>query len=119
MGDTVMQERLAAERLLAERVVARGTVKWFSIEEGHGLICADEGDDDLPFRAASVADASAPALTQGVRVWFEVDEGSHGLEAFAVVVVESEAEHREPGPLPGEGHSESWTPPTRALPPRR
>ena len=38
MSDTVMKERLAAERLLAERVIARGTVKWFSVEEGHGLI---------------------------------------------------------------------------------
>ena len=114
MADTVMDEKLAAERLFADRVIACGTVKWFSAEEGHGLICADEGDDDLPFRVGD--DASPPS--RGARVRFEVHEGSHGLEAFAVVVVESEAEHREPGPRPGEGHSEPWTPLTRPVPPR-
>jgi CspA family cold shock protein len=88
MGNALMEEELATERLLAERVIASGTVRSFSAEEGYGFICADEGDDDLLFRAASIARGSSKALAGGVRVRFEVHEGPQGLEAFVVTPLE-------------------------------
>jgi cold shock CspA family protein len=118
MGDAVMEEKLAAERVLAERVIASGTVRCFSAEEGRGLISADEGDEDLLFRATSVADGSSPALTRGVRVRFEVHEGAQGLEAFAVTPLDAAAVAVEPcSPRAVEG-SEPWTPRTRAAHPQ-
>jgi CspA family cold shock protein len=116
MGDAVMEEKLAAERLLAERVFASGTVRCFSAAEGYGFISADEGDDDLLFRATSVADATSSALTRGVRVRFEVHEGPDGLEAFTVTPLEAAVVAVDPCfPRAVEG-SEPWTPRTRALP---
>jgi CspA family cold shock protein len=116
MGNAVMEEKLAAERLLAERVIASGTVRCFSVEEGYGFICADEGDDDLLFWATSIAAGSSRALTRGVRVRFEVHEGPQGLEAFTVTPLEAAALAVEPcSPRAVEG-SEPWTPRTRALP---
>ena len=119
MGDRVMEERLAEERLLAERVTGTGKVRWFSRAEGYGLICADEGDDDLRFRFTSIAGEELIALTQGARVEFEVHEGPNGLEAFSVVLVEAAAEGAEPcAPRAAESHSGPWTPPARAIPHR-
>ena len=119
MGDRVMEEKLTEERLLAERVTAAGNVRWFSREEGYGFICADEGDDDLPFRATSVAAEDLTTLTQGARVEFEVHEGPNGLEAFDVLLVVAAAEGAEPcAPRAAERHSGPWTPPARAIPHR-
>jgi CspA family cold shock protein len=87
MTATLIAEVLTAERLLAERVIARGTVKRFCLEEGCGFISADEGDDDLFVRSASIAEGGPETLTEGMRVEFEVDEGLRGLEAFSVVAV--------------------------------
>ena len=119
MGDRVMEERLAEERLLAERVIATGNVRWFSREEGYGLICADEGDDDLLFRSTSIASAELTTLAQGARVEFEVHEGPKGLEAFSVVLVEAAVKGAEPcAPRAAERHSGPWTPPARTIPHR-
>jgi CspA family cold shock protein len=119
MSDRVMEERLAAERLLADRVTACGTVRWFSEEEGYGYICADEGDDDLLFLSASIANEELTTLTQGARVEFEVHEGRKGLEAFGVVLVEAVAEGAGLcAPRAAESHSGAWTPPAQAIPHR-
>lgn len=78
---------LTAERLEAERVMATGTVEWFSVEDGYGSICPDEGDDDLFVQAEASTDIGA--LTKGARVRFEVRAGPHGLEAWNVVPIDA------------------------------
>ena len=72
---------LTAERLRAERVTATGTIKWIDLDGGCGMVSPDEGDDDLVFE---IIDSVSPQLRAGSRVEFEVDVGSHGLEAFNV-----------------------------------
>jgi CspA family cold shock protein len=94
-----MTEQLAAERLMADRVMAMGTVKWFSVQQGYGLISADEGDDDLIVHSTSIVDCLG-AMTEGARVVFEVHQGSRGLEAFSVAPLEPCA---EAGPRPKKG----------------
>lgn len=119
MGDSVMEERLAAERLLAETVMATGTVRRFDEEEGYGFVCADEGDDDLLFRSTTVAGGDLAALIRGARVEFEVHEGPTGLEAFNLVLVETAHEGTEPcPPRVAETYPGSWTPPARSIPHR-
>ena len=80
--DAQMVDELTTERLLAEMVMAVGTVKRID-RDGCGLISPDEGDDDLAFRPARVADGEP--LSEGAKVAFEVDCGPDGLEAFNVV----------------------------------
>jgi len=83
-----MTEALALERTQAEWVFAKGTVKSIALGHGTGCISADEGDDDLPFRVASVA-WGLELLAAGTRVEFVVDEGAHGLEAYEIVPLEA------------------------------
>ena len=78
-ADARLCDERADERLLSERVTATGTVKRVDAEGGFAVISADEGDEDLVFRATRLA------LSVGVRVAFEVDVGHAGLEAFSVV----------------------------------
>jgi CspA family cold shock protein len=88
MTDERMAQSLMAERVEADRVMATGTVKRWSADEGCGLISPDEGDDDLVVHSESLA-GGLGTLIEGARVFFEVHEGHHGLEAFGVAPLRS------------------------------
>jgi cold shock protein len=62
--------------------IETGTVKWFSAEKGYGMIARDgDGADVFVHFSAVAGDGS---LDEGMRVQFEVVEGSNGPEATNV-----------------------------------
>jgi CspA family cold shock protein len=49
-----------------------GTVKWFSMEKGYGLITPDDGGEDLLVHYTGVRGMGFRALAQGQRVTYEL-----------------------------------------------
>jgi CspA family cold shock protein len=56
-----------------------GTVKWFNMEKGRGVITPDGGGEDVSVHYSEIPDPES--LTEGTRVEFEVEEGPRGREA--------------------------------------
>jgi cold shock protein len=81
----------AAPRRLAMVV---GTVKWFNTDRGYGFIAPEQGKD--VFVHVSALEASGlPALTEGQRVEFEVEQDAKGPRAVNVRTAGRPATHRD------------------------
>jgi CspA family cold shock protein len=63
--------------------MAQGTVKFFNEEKGYGFITPDEGGRDLFVHYSSITGTSFK-LEQGLRVEYDVKQGTRGPEATNV-----------------------------------
>ena len=64
-----------------------GTVKWFNESKGYGFISQDSGPDVFAhFRA--IVGAGYKTLAEGQRVRFEVVQGTKGLQAENIEVID-------------------------------
>lgn len=74
-------------RLLNSGNTETGQVKWFSSNKGFGFITRDSGDDIfVHFR--SISGKGHRVLREGQRVEFAISEGSKGLQAEEVSILE-------------------------------
>ena len=69
---------------MSERVV--GAVKWFDGSKGYGFISRDEGDDVFVHYSA-ISGAGFRTLEEGLKVEFDVTQGTKGLQAENVTVL--------------------------------
>ena len=67
---------------------SQGVVKWFNAEKGYGFI-SQEGSDDLFVHYSEIQGNGYRTLEEGAKVEFEITRGQKGLQASAVVVLES------------------------------
>ena len=65
-----------------------GTVKWFNINKGYGIITRDQGGDIFVHYSAVICEESECHLDEGNSVTFIAVEGPKGLQAQEVVVEE-------------------------------
>jgi cold shock protein len=63
--------------------MAQGTVKWFNAEKGYGFIAVD-GGPDVFVHFSAIADTGYRTLEEGLRVEFDVTEGTKGPQAANV-----------------------------------
>ena len=76
-----------APELLNSGNTETGQVKWFSSNKGFGFITRDSGDDIfVHFR--SISGKGHRVLREGQRVEFAISEGSKGLQAEEVNILE-------------------------------
>ncbi len=61
-----------------------GTVKWFNVREGHGVILPDDGSREVLIESAAIA--PGVTLKQGLRVEFEATASAKGLIATRVLL---------------------------------
>ena len=64
----------------------QGTVKWFSNEEGYGVIEREQGEDVFVHFSA-ISGEGYKSLTEGQRVEFEVVQGPKGAQAANVQAI--------------------------------
>lgn len=64
-----------------------GTVKWFNADKGYGFI-TQEGGQDLFVHYSEIQTDGYRSLLEGTLVEFDVVEGTKGLHASAVTVVD-------------------------------
>ena len=64
--------------------MSTGKVKWFNDSKGFGLICPDDGGDDLFVHHSEIVSQGYASLQEGQSVEFEVGEGKKGPCAIAV-----------------------------------
>lgn len=63
--------------------MAHGTIKWFDVNRGYGVIVPDKGDKDVIFRKDALRNfADAPAA--GNRVLYDLIDPRRGTEAVTV-----------------------------------
>ena len=67
--------------------MAKGTVKWFSNQEGYGFITPENGKDVFVHYTAIQGDGFK-TLNEGEAVEFEVTQGPKGEQAVNVVRVQ-------------------------------
>lgn len=63
--------------------MARGTVKWFSSQKGHGYIKQDDGPDVFVYHTGIIS-LGFKHLNQGDRVVFDIEQGRGGPTAVNV-----------------------------------
>ena len=68
--------------------MAEGTVKWFSNEKGYGFIAREDGEDVFVHHSAIEMEGYR-SLNEGQRVEFEVVQGSKGLQASNVHLLQT------------------------------
>jgi cold shock protein len=69
--------------------MATGTVKWFSDPKGYGFITPAEGGKDLFIHHSNIVGDGYKSLPEGTKVNFEQREGTKGVEAYDVSVIEA------------------------------
>lgn len=69
--------------------IENGTVKWFSTEKGYGFIEYNDGED-LFVHFTGIEGEGFKTLSEGQHVSFVVLEGTRGLQATQVNVLEKE-----------------------------
>ena len=68
--------------------MAEGTVKWFSNEKGYGFIAREDGEDVFVHHSAIEMEGYR-SLNEGQHVEFEVVQGSKGLQASNVHLLQT------------------------------
>ncbi|MBD1848009.1 cold shock domain-containing protein [Cyanobacteria bacterium FACHB-63] len=64
--------------------VLRGTVRWFDLKAGSGMIARDDGGEDVFFNFTAIPGEGYRTLQAGMQVRFELVEGRYGLTAYNV-----------------------------------
>lgn len=67
-----------------------GTVKWFNNAKGFGFICPVNGGEDIFAHYSSIQMEGYRTLKAGQQVQFNVQEGTKGNHANAIVPIEVE-----------------------------
>lgn len=62
----------------------KGTLKWFDADKGYGFIVPSDGGEDVFVRKAALDAAGISAAEQGMKLRFEVQRASDGLQATNV-----------------------------------
>lgn len=75
--------------------VAYGVVKWFSYDDGYGMITRDDDGAEVFFHFTAIPGEGYRTMTPGSRVGFEVRDGRSGLTARNIQIV---ATTNEAGP---------------------
>lgn len=73
--------------------MTRGTVKWFNNQKGYGFICPTEGEnekEEIFAHFSSIVMDGYKRLSAGQKVTFEINNGSKGLHAINIKLVEAE-----------------------------
>jgi CspA family cold shock protein len=65
-----------------------GIVKWFDVKKGFGFITQDSGEKDLYVHFSEIRSNGPKILVQGQKVEYEIKQGSKGLQASNVKVVD-------------------------------
>ena len=58
--------------------MATGTVKWFNGTKGYGFIQPDTGGKDVFVHASALERSGVPALNEGDKVSFEIEDDRRG-----------------------------------------
>jgi CspA family cold shock protein len=58
--------------------MAQGTVRWFSEEKGYGVICPDDGKEDVSVHYTEIAGSGFRSLQEGERVIYELIRNPNG-----------------------------------------
>ena len=66
-----------------------GTVKFFNHSRGFGFISPESGDKDVFVHASALERSGVPALNEGDKVEYNVEQGPKGLQAANVTVAEA------------------------------
>jgi len=61
-----------------------GTIKFFNHSRGFGFITPDEGDKDIFVHITALEKSGLPALDDGTKVTFDVEDDSRGRGKQAV-----------------------------------
>jgi CspA family cold shock protein len=69
---------------MKETDVAQGTVKWFDVESGVGVISSDDGGTEVVVHQSEIDGGGRQSLRAHQRVTFTVDDGSAGTRAVGV-----------------------------------
>jgi len=62
----------------------QGTVKWFNAEKGYGFIDPDGDSPDLFVHHSAITDTGYRTLEEGLRVEFDIVQGTKGPQAANV-----------------------------------
>ncbi len=71
---------------MSERMT--GTVKWFNAAKGYGFIGRDDGESDVFVHFSSINMEGYRRLKEGQKVEFSIEEGTKGLQAANVTLVD-------------------------------
>jgi len=58
--------------------MANGTVKWFNGQKGFGFIQPEDGGKDVFVHASALERSGVPALNEGDKVSFEIEDDRRG-----------------------------------------
>jgi CspA family cold shock protein len=67
-----------------------GTVKWFNDAKGYGFITPDNGSEDLFAHFSAINMSGFKTLKEGQRVRFDKTQGSKGLQASNIDLLQDE-----------------------------
>ena len=64
--------------------MARGTVKWFSDQNGYGFVTPEDGSKDVFIHYSAIQGDGFKSLKEGDKVEFEITQGPKGPQASNV-----------------------------------
>jgi cold shock protein len=77
----------SSERSSGTSVEETGTVKWFNVDKGFGLIARNSGGKDVFVHISAIERSGLTALSEGQAVVVDVVEGRKGPEAAGVRLI--------------------------------
>ncbi|HVI54217.1 MAG TPA: cold-shock protein [Luteibacter sp.] len=67
----------------------QGTVKWFNVTKGFGVVAPDDGGEDAIVVSSDIQGTGDKALKEGDRVSFEIEKTAKGSAARNVAKIAS------------------------------